>query len=84
MAIQDGMAQVQSIDEDEYRHLTVEGIFAVSLSIESLSQLIMGAESAENLMRYERLECDDTVRYEVLQLLQKLWPVQNNYINEYY
>lgn len=52
----------------------------ITVTIEGLSQLVMGARSAQQLCRQGQLQADQTQ----LALLQQLWPAQNLYINEYY
>lgn len=73
--LQNGMAHVQSGVECDATGADME------ITIDGLSQLILGARSAVQLTRQELLQVKDE---EVLTLLQQLWPPQNNYINEYY
>lgn len=82
--VQDGSAQVTQLDADALERLYLLGVPVVSMSIDSLSQLVMGARSAESLMQQELLHCSDAVRKEAVQILNQLWPEQRNYINEYY
>ncbi|MGM9526255.1 MAG: enhanced intracellular survival protein Eis [Peptococcaceae bacterium] len=54
---------------------------AVEITIEGLSQLVLGVRSVAQLIRQNMLHVCDTALQE---LLKQLWPVQNTYINEYY
>ena len=51
------------------------------ITIDGLSQLVLGARSAAQLKRQQLLQVKDD---QALQLLQQLWPPQSSYINEYY
>ena len=94
MIVQDGCASVNKISDSSLQAELALSIPAVSLSIEALSQLVMGARSAEELWKQELISGsldtdvsfdDDMVyRKKSLQLLQQLWPKEKNYINEYY
>lgn len=53
----------------------------VTITIDALSQLIMGARSARQLQSQEILQVK---HQDVLDKLQALWPPQHNYMNEYY
>ena len=54
---------------------------AVEITIEGLSQLVLGVRSVAQLIRQNMLHVCDTALQE---LLKQLWPVQSTYINEYY
>ncbi len=84
MAICDGKAKVRLITKDEKKTLHASGVLAVDCTIDGLSQLVMGTECAETLMYQGLLQCEDMIQTKVIQLLQRLWPQQRNYINEYY
>lgn len=73
--VQQGRARVQPV-------ASRRGIFAdVRITIDGLSQLVLGARSAAQLKRQQLLQVKDD---QAFQLLQQLWPPQSNYINEYY
>lgn len=52
----------------------------VLVTIDGLSQLVMGSRSVSQLMRQNLLQTTEALS----EVLQKLWPIQNLYINEYY
>ncbi|MBQ2860859.1 MAG: GNAT family N-acetyltransferase [Peptococcaceae bacterium] len=81
---QNGQVRVSKVTADALDQLRSSGIYEVAMSIDSLSQLVMGARSAADLMRHELLDCQDAVRETIVQVLNQLWPEQKNYINEYY
>jgi len=81
---QNGQVRVSKVAADALDQLRSSGIYEVAMSIDSLSQLVMGARSAADLMRHELLDCQDAVRETIVQVLNQLWPEQKNYINEYY
>jgi len=81
---QNGQVCVSKVAADALEQLRSSGIYEVAMSIDSLSQLVMGARSAADLMRHELLDCQDAVRETIVQVLNQLWPEQKNYINEYY
>ncbi len=53
----------------------------VAITIEGLSQLVMGTRSAGQLQRQDLLQVEND---SALQLLEQLWPLKSTYINEYY
>ena len=79
----DGQASVDKLQEAD-TECRVSGadrsIIDINVTIEGLSQLVMGARSVLQLMLQGELEAESGVA----ELLQRLWPVQNLYINEYY
>ena len=72
--IADGQASVTALEENRGNEADC------TITIEALSQLVMGARSAEQLQRQNLLQTGK----ETAAVLQRLWPVQNLYINEYY
>jgi predicted acetyltransferase len=52
----------------------------VQISIDGLSQLVMGARSAAQLQRQGVLQAKPWT----VEILQQLWPERQLYINEYY
>lgn len=84
IAIENGFAQVKRTDEKTAAWSKLNEILHGSISIEGLSQLIMGARSAEQLLYQEVLYCEESDQTALLQLLAAIWPEQCNYINEYY
>ncbi len=84
MKVHDGSAEVYLITEDEKKILSESGILGVECTIDGLSQLVMGAECAETLLYQGLLQCEDMIQTDAIQILQRLWPLQRNYINEYY
>lgn len=72
--IQDGHASVTILEGESQQETDV------TVTIEGLSQLVMGARSAEQLCWQNQLHAN----LGQLALLQQIWPVQNLYINEYY
>ncbi len=82
--IQNGVGRVSKVDDTTCNHLQSLGILAASLSIDTLSQMVMGTKDAKTLIRQEKICCLDTAQEELVGLLNKLWPEQKNYINEYY
>lgn len=82
--IRDGYAQVQCVDETIKAFNVEKNILYCQISIDGLSQLIMGTRTVKQLIQQELLQCEATVQKDVVQLLQTLWPAQCNYINEYY
>ena len=67
-----------SIDYD----LKQSNIPSGTISIEGLSQMIMGTCSADTLVQQEILCCD--TEQTPVPILQSIWPKQTNFINEYY
>ena len=82
--IQNGVGRVSKVDDTTCNHLQSLGILVASLSIDTLSQMVMGTKDAKTLIRQEKICCLDTAQEELVGLLNKLWPEQKNYINEYY
>ena len=79
----DGQASVDKLQEADTEYSvsdTDRSIIDINVTIEGLSQLVMGARSVLQLMLQGELEAESGVA----ELLQRLWPVQNLYINEYY
>jgi hypothetical protein len=73
----DGQAVVQKL---EYADGSSGEGADIAITIEGLSQLVMGARSAQKLHRQKELVCEP----EYLAVLQQLWPEQSLYFNEYY
>lgn len=82
--IQNGRGSVLNLDEITYEQLQSSGILAASLSIDALSQMVMGTKNAESLFYSENIICPKTHQQAMICLLNQLWPKQQNYINEYY
>ena len=73
LTVTDGNGTVQQ--------LTKDAAFDMQITIDGLSQLVLGARSAAQLQRQDLLQlCDE----QLLQLIHQLWPPQQTYINEYY
>ncbi len=70
--IKDGQASVTSAEKNKPN--------SIEITIEALSQLVMGARRADQLQRQSPFQVSD----DALWLLQQLWPEQQLYINEYY
>jgi predicted acetyltransferase len=77
VTIADGQAVVQKLEYADGG--SGEGA-DIAITIEGLSQLVMGARSAQKLHRQKELVCEP----EYLAVLQQLWPEQSLYFNEYY
>ena len=73
LTITDGNGTVQQ--------LTKDAAFDMQITIDGLSQLVLGARSAAQLQRQDLLQLRDE---QLLQLIHQLWPPQQTYINEYY
>lgn len=73
VSIADGQAVVQKLDNPDTN-------VDVTITIEGLSQLVMGARNVRQLNRQKQVICETAY----LHVLQSLWPEQNPYINEYY
>ena len=71
VVIENGTASVQ----EDY---TAEA--DILIAVEGLSQLVMGARSAEKLCRQNLLQASK----DAVQMLEKIWPETSLYINEYY
>ncbi len=84
ITISNSSAQVNKVDETENTVLKHKNIPHATISIDGLSQLIMGTCSAEKLIQQEILCCDTDTEQNLIQILQNIWPQQCNYINEYY
>lgn len=84
IVIREHRAQVNQIEETMQKQLQVKGIVSGSITIDGLSQLVMGYRSAKQLAYQEILCCQDTMRESLLGFLDQIWPVQHNFINEYY
>lgn len=84
VVIENGQAKISKRDILGVVSAETVKLLMVELSIDALSQLVMGAMDAEKLMIEERLFCQKESEKAVVTLLQRLWPRQNNYINEYY
>ncbi len=84
VVVQNGTAQVNKVDRVTFERLRSLGVPAGTLSIDSLSQMVMGSKTAESLLRLEQIQCQPDSCSELIQVLNRLWPEQKNYINEYY
>lgn len=82
--IQAGTAKVNQIETSALAFWKRQGVLSGTITIDGLSQLVMGARSAEQLEKQGLLQCEAIERDALLQLLSSMWPVQSNFINEYY
>jgi len=76
VSVQNGKAVVKKEEVAE----PDASIADISVTIEGLSQLVMGARSAVQLQKQNQLQAEPPF----VQLLQLMWPAQPLYINEYY
>lgn len=83
LKIQDGSAQVCKVESAELERLIEKGCPTGHITIDGLSQLVLGARSADALSYQGLLSCD-TDQKTLTALLNQIWPEQRNYINEYY
>ena len=82
MIIENNRAQVTVVGETVSEDLKQSNIPSGTISIEGLSQMIMGTCSADTLVQQEILCCD--TEQTPVPILQSIWPKQTNFINEYY
>lgn len=77
-----GVYQLQIVaGKGSVQRVAVDAEADAQITIEGLSQLVMGSRSAEQLYRQNLLQVKQA---QTLQLLQQLLPQQQTYINEYY
>lgn len=82
MIIENNRAQVTVVGETVSEDLKQSNIPSGTISIEGLSQMVMGTCSADTLVQQEILCCD--TEQTPVPILQSIWPKQTNFINEYY
>ena len=80
--IENNRAQVTVVGETVSEDLKQSNIPSGTISIEGLSQMVMGTCSADTLVQQEILCCD--TEQTPVPILQSIWPKQTNFINEYY
>lgn len=76
LCLDGGIAKVQIVEAEN-----MPEVHHVAITIEGLSQLVMGTRSAGQLQRQDLLQVEND---SALQLLEQLWPPKSTYINEYY
>ena len=82
--INNTMAKVNMIDAIVQTEMKRNHVAHAAISIDGLSQLIMGACSAKSLIQQEVLCCDNHTEQYLTSILDVVWPEQCNYMNEYY
>lgn len=75
------IAQKKAMVRKLSKHETMSAVPDAAITIAGLSQLVMGARSAQQLQAQEILHVQ---RQDMLELFHILWTPQHNYINTYY
>ena len=84
ISVHDGTACVSLLSVAEEMEILSKDVPEGALTIDALSQLVMGTKDAEDLWQQELLSCEIGMKERLVSALQELWPKQQTYINEYY
>ena len=84
IVISNHTARVNALTKLACQNLIQDDILMGTISIDALTQLVMGVRSVDALLQQEQLHCAETMKQPLIALLRQIWPVQQNYINEYY